>query len=89
MKRVLITVLLMGLTTPVSGNGGLNDLIAELEHIKRMVAQQATVQPHQRFVFRYDLVEQRIDTLIEDIEKHLTLISMQPRVELIEEPVSR
>ncbi|OED39711.1 hypothetical protein AB833_13905 [Chromatiales bacterium (ex Bugula neritina AB1)] len=75
----------------VSANGNLTDLITELQHIKKMVAQQKKVanSDGQRIVFRYDLVEHRIDTLIVDIEKHLALMSVQPRRQLTNEGYSR
>ncbi|MEM7257295.1 MAG: RAQPRD family integrative conjugative element protein [Pseudomonadota bacterium] len=88
MKRLSIICLLFTLlmTNSVSANGNLADLIIELQHLKRMVAQQkqAADRASQRIVFRYDLVEQRIDALIVDIEKHRALMERQPRHQLID-----
>lgn len=93
MKRLSIVCLLVAMFMPMklSANGNLTDLITELQHIKQMVAQQkkAANSTGQRIVFRYDLVEHRIDTLIVDIEKHLALTSVQPRRQLLNEGHSR
>ena len=86
MKRLVVAVLLMGGSTGISANGDLADLITELKHIKNMVAQQkkAAVNHYGRMVFRYDLVERRIDILINDIEQHRALVNRQPRIELVD-----
>jgi len=93
MKRRCIVCWLFTLlmATSVSANGNLVDLITELQHLKHMVVQQkqAADSTSQRIVFRYDLVEHRIDALIVDIEKHLALTQVQPRSQLIDEAHSR
>ena len=79
--------LLLLFSSGVMANGNLHSLIIELENIKGLAQLQSerSVQgEHQRWSFRYDLLNLRIDKIILDIEKHIELMAHQPRMERIE-----
>jgi len=81
--RVVIIALLIVPMAPVSANGNLHTLIIELENVKGLVAQQQRNAENDgsRWVFRYDVLGQRIDELIADINKHIEVVNQSPKLE--------
>lgn len=81
-KALLVAAAVMG--SPLAlANGNLHSLIVELENINRLVALQAQQNQNsdERWVFRYDLLQQRINGLIKDIDRHIELLESMPRLE--------
>lgn len=67
-------------------NGNLHTLIVELENVKRLVVQQQKKASDEggRWVFRYDVLQQRLDQLIADINRHIDVVNQSPRLERFE-----
>lgn len=82
-KTILLAAIIMIGQSPAQANGNLQSLVVELENINRLVALQEKHKndDHERWVFRYDLLQQRINVLIADIEKHIELIEAMPKLE--------
>jgi len=78
-----VVFLCLGLSTVSHANGNLYTLVIELENIKGLIAQQqrsAGENDSGRYVFRYDILQKRIDALILDINRHLEVVSQSPKL---------
>ncbi len=85
-----IAVCMLVLNSQAMANGNLHSIIIELENIKGLVAlQKAKSNDDERWKFRYDLLERRLDNIIVDIEKHIALKKTLPRLAPVEIDVSR
>lgn len=84
--KTLIFAAIIAAGPAAQANGNLHSLVSELENINRLVALQAQHKndDHERWVFRYDLLQRRINVLIADIEKHIKLMETLPRLERFE-----
>lgn len=83
MNRWIFIIGLVLFSSSAMANGNLYTLIVELENLKGLVAQQETkaVDNGGRWVFRYDILQKRIDDMISDINKHIDVVSQTPRLE--------
>ncbi len=87
--RCVTLVLLVVAGSSARANGNLHSLIIELQNLKGLVALQAQKRHEdERWIFRYDLLQRRLDTIIIDIEKHIALKQQLPNIKRREVDVS-
>ena len=82
-KYSVVAMFMLCFCSSASANGNLRTLIIELENVKGLVAQQQRKAEDNgsRWVFRYDILEQRIESLITDIKKHIAVTEQTPKLE--------
>jgi len=78
----------LGVSPQTFANGNLQTLIIELENVKGLVDQQERkakdANEGSRWVFRYDILRKRLDSLIADINRHIEVINQTPKLERFE-----
>lgn len=82
-KYLYCSVFSLFMCSSAVANGNLHTLIVELENLKGLVAQQErkAVDSEGRWVFRYDILRDRLDALIIDINRHIDVVNQTPKLE--------